>query len=296
MNRNIFLAEPHAQGTKQARSIKIRRLLRHLTHRLIAPCCLNCRNPLKPQAQVKPQTQPHAIEQKPVLCEFCEQLHNNSLLSQHVNCLCCSLPLAIKLDTGEKGKHNGTILCAECQKDPFMFTRCIAATVFEGVPAQLVKHLKHGLKTSAAAYMANNICVEIQRRIPDCNSQPPVDCLIPVPIHKLRLRQRGFNQAELIAASISRTLNIQLETNACNRKPTGYAQQLLNRRERKKNLKNAFSVSSHILAGRRIAIIDDVVTTGETASQLAKVILNAGALHCEVWSYARTGKPNNNKP
>lgn len=283
---------------RHLRDLKLTTVLWSATQRLAAACCLNCRHLLKT----------NALEKSLVLCSFCEQLHQTSLLNVRPNCLRCSLPFTLPTNGDRnsaeynnrdnhkelKESYLDALICADCQKNPFSFDRCIAAAVFEGVPAQLVKHLKHRSKTSAAKYMAGQICAAVEHRIPTYKSSAPVDCLVPVPMQLSRLRQRGFNQAELIASSISRALSIPIDNKACKRIHTTNTQQLLNRRERKKNLQNAFEISATALVGKRIAIIDDVVTTGETANQLALAMLKAGALHCEVWCYARTGKPSDN--
>lgn len=270
------------------RGLQLKTMLWNATRQLASACCLNCKHLLKT----------NALEKSQVLCSYCEQLHQTSLLNSRPNCLRCSLPFTLSVngddENGLKDNYLDTLMCADCQKDPFSFGRCIAAAAFEGIPAQLVKHLKHRAKTSAAIFMAEQICAAVELRIPAYKTSLAVDCLIPVPMHLSRFRQRGFNQAELIAASVSRALLIPVDNKACKRIQTTNAQQLLNRRERKKNLQNAFEISATALAGKRIAIIDDVVTTGETANQLALAILKTGALHCEVWCYARTGKPNDN--
>ena len=111
------------------------------------------------------------------------------------------------------------------------------------------------------------------------------DVIIPVPMHKNKLRKRGFNQAELIADYISKTLDIPLETNVLIKiKKTEPQAGTNSRKERLENLEGAFGVSGDILRGKTVLLVDDVITTGSTMRQCA-VALRAGGAR-EVWGLA----------
>lgn len=118
------------------------------------------------------------------------------------------------------------------------------------------------------------------------------DCIIPVPLHKTRLRERGFNQALELARIISKHLDITLDYTICQReKPTPF-QSGLSAKQRQLNLKNAFSITkTHDY--KHVAIFDDVVTTGTTVNELAKQLKLSGVEVVEIWAIARTESKNN---
>ncbi len=119
---------------------------------------------------------------------------------------------------------------------------------------------------------------------PQVGEMPAV--LLPVPLHPQRVRERGFNQAVELARPLARMFGWPLARRAVRRvKPTLH-QTGLGAAERERNVRGAFVVDK--LPGRRLIIIDDVVTTGATVFELAKTLRRAGAEHVEVWSLTRT--------
>jgi ComF family protein len=112
------------------------------------------------------------------------------------------------------------------------------------------------------------------------------DCLIPVPLHKARYRERGFNQSIEIAKATGKALHIPVDVHSCIRHRDTPHQTQLTAKQRRTNMKNAFSTRQPIQA-RHIAIIDDVMTTGSTVHELAKVLKKAGVSRVDVWVCAR---------
>ncbi len=115
----------------------------------------------------------------------------------------------------------------------------------------------------------------------------PPDCIIPVPLHAARLRERGFNQSLELARPIARRLHLPLDTHRCRRLRNTPPQADLTARHRHSNIKGAFGVTEKISG--HIAIIDDVMTTGSTAQEMSRILLDAGAAEVEVWVCARAG-------
>ena len=109
-----------------------------------------------------------------------------------------------------------------------------------------------------------------------------------MPLHQIRLRERGFNQATELARRVGRELGIRSDHRLCTRNRDTRPQSLLSPNARRLNLRNAFSVRHKQVAGH-IAIIDDVMTTGQTSNELARVLRQAGAEKIEVWVIARAG-------
>jgi ComF family protein len=113
------------------------------------------------------------------------------------------------------------------------------------------------------------------------------DAIIPVPLHRSRLRHRGFNQSVELARPIARSLGVQIDRRAairiCNTPPqTG-----LPINQRQQNVRDAFAIRGPI-SHRHVAIVDDVMTSGHTVSQLARCLKRAGVKHVQAWVLART--------
>lgn len=109
------------------------------------------------------------------------------------------------------------------------------------------------------------------------------DMLIPVPLHHIRLIKRGFNQACELAGYTGRVLGIHLLTTGLRRKRNTRAQSGLSRKQRGRNVRGAFYWHGRKRPGRHVALIDDVMTTGTTVSECARVLKRAGAQRVDVW-------------
>jgi ComF family protein len=114
------------------------------------------------------------------------------------------------------------------------------------------------------------------------------DGLVPVPLHRARLAERGFNQAHELARPVERALGVPILPDLCTRPVAAPAQAGLGARQRYRNLDGAFTVTREA-RGLRLAIIDDVLTTGSTVRALASALLDGGARSVEVWAVARGG-------
>lgn len=112
------------------------------------------------------------------------------------------------------------------------------------------------------------------------------DAIVPVPLHRRRLRDRGYNQSLELARPIGRTLGIPVRPRAARRVRPTQAQAGLSRDERRRNVRNAFDIVETV-TGQRIAIVDDVMTSGHTVDALARALKRAGADEVVVWVLAR---------
>jgi ComF family protein len=115
---------------------------------------------------------------------------------------------------------------------------------------------------------------------------PMPEALIPVPMHPRKQRRRGFNQAEEVTHWLSRQLHIPMARHLLQRTRQAEAQSTLHRRQRLRNLKGAFTASGRVPA--HVALVDDVMTTGATAQELARLLKKNGAQQVEIWVLART--------
>lgn len=116
---------------------------------------------------------------------------------------------------------------------------------------------------------------------------PLPDLLIPMPLHPARLKRRGFNQALEIARHLSRRLGIPMDPHACRRLRDTPPQATLKLPDRAANLRNAFACDTS-LAGKHVALLDDVMTSGASLGELAKAVRKQGAAKVSAWVVART--------
>jgi len=117
------------------------------------------------------------------------------------------------------------------------------------------------------------------------------DMLVPVPLHRWRMFKRGFNQASEMAVYAGRVFQAQVLTGALRRRRNTPAQSGLSRRQRRKNLNGAFDWRGGVKPGRHVALVDDVMTTGSTLTECARVLKRAGAKRVDVWVAARAVPP-----
>lgn len=184
------------------------------------------------------------------------------------HCPACALPTP----SGE--------LCGHCLKHPPLFTRTVAAFGYAFPLDKLIQAMKYSNQLT----LAHAFAAKLSRRIPR-DSLP--DCLVPMPLHPAKLRERGYNQSLLLAAPIARELGLELLPYACRRVRDTASQSGLPWKERKKNMRNAFSCEVD-LTGKRIALVDDVLTTGASLNALAEAARQRGAIGIEAWVVART--------
>lgn len=203
------------------------------------------------------------------LCRYCAA----ELPWLDAHCRQCALPL---INAGE-GR-----LCGDCLRHPPPFQRVCAPFHYSHPIDVLIKALKYGNDLAAARLLGDLLADHLGRR-----RVPMPNAVIPVPLHPRRLRQRGFNQALELARRLDVPLAPQL---VCRTRATA-AQSRLGVRERRHNTRGAFSVTASHLP-THVAVIDDVLTTGATAAELARALRQAGAEQVEIWVAARTPQPN----
>lgn len=172
-------------------------------------------------------------------------------------------------------------ICGHCQKKPPAFDHVNAALVY----GQPVNGLIHDLKYNKKLYLARTLGDLLANSITRNQCSLP-DMLLPVPLHRARLRIRGYNQSLEIARPVSRHLGIKIDAHLASRIRNTDPQTGLAPKHRARNVKNAFK-SVMPVEGKRIALIDDVMTTGHTVNALADVLKKAGAKEVMVWVVAR---------
>ena len=189
-------------------------------------------------------------------------------------CVRCGLPLPAT---------SGGLLCGRCQQQAPGFDRTLAAFHYQPPIDYLVKRLKFSGELALCPFFSHLLAERVSAQ-----AAPLPDLILPVPLHHTRLHERGFNQSTELARRLGRSLDIQVDNRLCTRTRSTHPQSLLPRAGRRKNMRGAFRVN-RLPAASRVAIIDDVMTTGLTCCELARTLKQAGAEHVEVWVVARAG-------
>lgn len=182
-------------------------------------------------------------------------------------------------------------LCADCVRALPRLDRqsrnCVVAFSYAAPISTLIHWMKFEANLAAAlslgVLLADSVVRETSMRLPDA--------IIPVPLHRERLRSRGFNQAVELARPLSRRLQRPLLTRACLRNRATQPQSVLvSQADRRRNVAGAFSLCRPLPGLRYVAIVDDVLTTGATARELARTLRAAGVEQVVIWACA--GRPH----
>jgi ComF family protein len=172
------------------------------------------------------------------------------------------------------------LLCGRCLAQPPHFDATVAALAYEFPADALVQALKFRGELALAAVLGSLLLEKLD--------EEPIDCILPVPLSAARLRSRGYNQAAEIARRLAhRRPGPGLELSLCERTRDGPPQMELPFAERQRNVRGAFRCARAI-PGARVAVVDDVMTTGATLDELARTLKAAGAARVVNWVVART--------
>lgn len=193
---------------------------------------------------------------------------------------------------------DGLRICPVCRRIERPFNRAVAYGSYEGGLRELIHLLKYnGVRPAAAVLgrMLSEAIADLESTFEHPALFDQTIAVIPVPLYKTKLRQRGFNQAELIARAALKQLPVaarfQLVSGVLLRTRDTESQIGLTGHQRRENLRGAFAVPCATqITGREVLLVDDVYTTGTTASECARVLLRAGASQVWVATVARTLK------
>ena len=194
-------------------------------------------------------------------------------------------------------------ICANCYIERPLFTRAISYAAYAGELRELIHLLKYQQVRPAAGVLGRMLAQAAEPLLAGFKAQPIL--VVPVPLYAGKFRERGFNQSELIARSAIRELSrqsgssaagatghfagkLELLTTVLLRRRATASQVGMTREERRENIRGAFAVAGkEQLAGREVLLVDDVVTTGATVSECARMLLGAGVKAVYVATVAR---------
>ena len=206
---------------------------------------------------------------------FCPECWKQIEFLGESGCTTCGLPLhATEAET-----------CGACLARPPRISRTRAAVAYDELSRGLAIRLKYGRKVAIARTMARYMAPLVSRPEDDL-------VLVPVPLHRTRLWQRGFNQSALVARELSRRLKVPSNALALRRLKRTPPLKGMTPLQRRKTVAGAFEVTDQAaVAGRTVILIDDVLTTGSTAEACARTLKRAGASRVELITWARVVRP-----
>lgn len=187
-------------------------------------------------------------------------------------CRQCGLPLS---------PGTRIMICGQCLQHAPSYDRVISALVYASPVAELITGLKFQQRIPLARILGELLASRVRTVGHDCQA------ILPVPLHPRRIAERGFNQALEIARPLARELGLPLLTHTVYRRRHTTAQSVQTPAQRQRNVRGAFALQD-IPARRRLAVVDDVMTSGHTANEIAGLLRRAGVDHVEVWCVART--------
>lgn len=209
---------------------------------------------------------------------ICRACRENMPLVVSPLCTVCGIPFA-----GAGDDH----ICGRCLTNPPHFDYARAHLLHEGS----ARHLIHAFKYRYKTHLRRPLTLLALEGVAGFIAEQKPDLIVPVPLHRLRLRRRGFNQAVLLGKFFSARLSLPMRTKGLLRIRQTEPQIELSGEERRSNVKGAFAVSDPVCVnGRRILLLDDVMTTGSTVNECAKELKKAGALSVIVITIARTAR------
>jgi ComF family protein len=210
----------------------------------------------------------------PPACPICGEILENREVKVCTECVrrlhfvgkpCC-LQCGKEIDDGEAE------YCDACREKPRSYIKGYPAVVYDDEINPCMMAFKYSGKRGYADFLASLI---VRRHGQEIIALNP-DVLLPVPIHKARLKKRGYNQAELLAKSLSKYLEIPYDSNLLIRQKNTRALKTMDGSEREQNLKNAFNSVSKSVEYRRVLLVDDIYTTGATIEGCTHILKGLG--------------------
>jgi len=207
---------------------------------------------------------------------FCADCWKRIEFLASAGCVTCGTPL----------QATDADRCAVCLAKPPRIARTRAAVVYDELTRSLALRLKYGRKVAIAKTMARYMA-------PLIGAQPDNALLVPVPLHRGRLWQRGFNQSAIVARELSRLTGLRSDAFALKRIKRTPPLKGLSLQQRRRVVAGAFKVGDRsAVVGRTVVLVDDVLTTGSTANACARELRRAGAARVELISWARVVRPS----
>jgi len=185
-------------------------------------------------------------------------------------------------DCWDKITSFDSIYCANCSNDIPTGLKCPVCGIKDSLPfialghfgnplGEIIRQYKYHSFTKLGAILAERVLEKHNKLINNISA----DLIVPIPLHSYRLKSRGFNQAEILADNISKRTGIEVNNSSLQKIRNTKDQKLLDHNKRIENIKDAYKVFGNELSGKKIILVDDVITTGATLRETRKEILKA---------------------
>ena len=225
------------------------------------------------------------LKQLPSQCAVCRSWQADRVCDA---CIARFAPTVPRCSRCAMRVPDGVSTCGACLQHPPPFVHAVAAADHAFPWNRLVAAFKFNTALDLAEPLAQRMLVALRRHE---KLRLPAELVVPTPLSPARLAERSYNQAWELARPLARALGIPARCNLLlRRRDTGH-QLGLTLQQRQSNLRGAFAVKPGLLdalQGRNIALVDDVMTTGATAGELSRTLLQAGAASVQVWVMTRT--------
>jgi ComF family protein len=240
-----------------------RDLARGFLQLLYPGTCLLCGTPLAPEGE-----------------HFCDSCRTGLTADPHSTCSRCAGSVGPFTDTGRG--------CPRCRKERYFFHRVLRLGHYDGLLREAILRLKHEAGAGLAEVLGELWAAHAEARLRDVRA----DALVPVPLHWWRRWRRGYNQSEALANALADRLGLPCQPRWLRRIRPTPQQTRQTPHDRRRNVRGAFRAGlSAVLQGRTILLVDDVLTTGSTASEAARALRKAGAARVVVAVLARAEGP-----
>lgn len=226
------------------------------------------------------------LRQVPSLCAVCRGWGNQALCSECIARFATPVP---RCERCALQVPEGVRLCGACLVDPPAFDGALAGVNYAHPWSTLITQFKFH-----AALDLSDALSSLLQAAQHCSHAALPELLLPVPLSPQRLRERGFNQAWELTRRVARALHVPAEPSLLLRVKDTPHQLALPPEERAANVRGVFAIEPlrrTELSGRSVAVVDDVLTTGATFAEIARVLKQAGASRVEAWALARTPRP-----
>ncbi len=276
------------EGLGKGLQLWFRRLVDIWQQALFPPVCIHCRRFLHPEGAggaSQPPVRSVSSQEDALRGLFCPACMEEIRLIHSPKCSVCGIPFW--------GDGETDHVCGSCEIQSKPFASAEAVGVYEGPLRSAVHALKYDGKLRMARVLGRSLYLHFTAS----RLKQTVDMIVPVPLHPVRLRKRGFNQSILLIRGWEKWLAFDEELScrpmirieALRRIRNTRPQMSLGRKERQTNLIGAFDVHPNVsVEGKRVLLVDDVLTTGATVAECATVLLKAGAAKVDVLTVART--------
>ena len=247
--RAIFIS--HFKG------VEMKHFLNKLLDLLLPPVCPICKEPVLDKGTLCPK----CFKSLQFITEPC--------------CKVCGHPFPFTI----LGEHT----CARCLATPPTFNKARSVVIYDENSKKIILPFKHADRLDLIPLIAKMMSQQGRELI------ETADLIVPVPLHRLRLLKRKYNQSALLAQHVAKQFNKSYVPDGLKRIRRTPKQGKLSPEQRKKNVANAFQINKHLdFTGKNVLLIDDVLTTGATANECAKILLKSGATQVCVLTFATT--------